>query len=409
MEYINGLLNKKRKDLTIREAALVVRYNELLKKVADNKMDESQIEETLQNELEQAKKFRKNSLSNVTTEPGAAAEFVPESVTVGELINISDQKAEYSFLQAFEGTHRELESERTNVPIKGRAKKGIVKGEQTKTDEFKKAKETLAALNSDKISLDAQQLYNNGQISNQLATFSVIEIEALLLGDVKEGITLEIADAIINADNTLGNGTTASGNINFKELKKAEIEALPGYATDNRIVFKKGLRAIGLSGAEGKTKLNIGTLTGVDDIIDLQALVSSSSSPLKKIIIMDSQTYFRLMKLEDFKNASKNGQASTIYTGAITNIAGSDLFVTNLIPLTDADGKVSTTAANNVCGTIIVCDPIVIQHGTHGELKTNFEEDFAVSSIAEAYLYWAMNDINGKDSQNFVAVGYGCI
>ena len=124
---------------------------------------------------------------------------------------------------------------------------------------------------------------------------------------------------------------------------------------------------------------------------------------------MDSQTYYRLLEKDDFKNAAKNGRESTIYTGAITNIAGSDLFVTDIIPLTGEDGKVSTDAEDNVCGTIIVVDPIVLQHGDFGQLMTNYEDDFAVSSLAEAYIYWAMKDINGKDNKNFVAVGYGCI
>jgi hypothetical protein len=122
---------------------------------------------------------------------------------------------------------------------------------------------------------------------------------------------------------------------------------------------------------------------------------------------MDVLTYYAYMKQADFKDAAKNGRNSTIYTGAITNIAGSDLFVTDLIPLTDVDGKVSATGGDNVCGTIIVCDVTVIQHGSFGEIRTNNEVDFAVSQLLEAAGYWGMNNINDKFAAlNFVAVGY---
>ena len=57
-------------------------------------------------------------------------------------------------------------------------------------------------MNSDKVALDEKMVYANGAISNQLATFSIVEVEALLIGDVREGVTLAIADAMINADDS---------------------------------------------------------------------------------------------------------------------------------------------------------------------------------------------------------------
>jgi N4-gp56 family major capsid protein len=129
-------------------------------------------------------------------------------------------------------------------------------------------------------------------------------------------------------------------------------------------------------------------------------------NPADKIIIMDQKTYYAMMKQADFKDAAKNGKQSTIYSGAITNIAGSDLFVTDLIPLTGATGKV--LVSGNTKGTIIVCDVTVLQHGSFGEIRSNNEVDFAVSQLLEAAGYWGMNNINGKDSKNFVAVGYNC-
>ena len=109
-----NLLNKNFKDLDMRQLALVTRYNNLVKQ----ELSDEEIEQKLNNELEEAKALRKNSVTNVTSKAGAAAEFVPESVTVASLIDLSDD-AELNFLKMFNPFAQALASQVTKIPIIG--------------------------------------------------------------------------------------------------------------------------------------------------------------------------------------------------------------------------------------------------------------------------------------------------
>ena len=109
-----NLLNKNFKDLDMRQLALVTRYNNLVKQ----ELSDEEIEQKLNNELEEAKTLRKNSVTNVTSKAGAAAEFVPESVTVASLIDLSDD-AELNFLKMFNPFAQALASQVTKIPIIG--------------------------------------------------------------------------------------------------------------------------------------------------------------------------------------------------------------------------------------------------------------------------------------------------
>jgi hypothetical protein len=276
--------------------------------------------------------------------------------------------------------------------------------EQSSSASFRVAKEGIQNANSDKCEIVTSKLYNNVQFTEELSRYSVIQLEALFLGKLKAGLLLDMANAIINGDTA-----NTTSNINNKGTAPSTTYG-SSYNQLSEYAFDNGLRKIGLAGADGVTKINVGTLAGADDIIDLQALVTSTMNPQRKIVLMDSSTYYTLMKKDDFKKASDNGKNSTIYTGAITNIAGSDIFVTGLISKADNTGSISiTTPANNVTGTIIVFDVAVIQHGDFDVLQFNNEKDFAVSSLLEVMGFRGFSNINGKDGVNFVAVGYNCV
>jgi len=164
------------------------------------------------------------------------------------------------------------------------------------------------------------------------------------------------------------------------------------------------LRKSALKGT--KSSIDIGTIEGANDIFKLQGLTTSTSAPGQKIILMDLATYYAFLEKEDFKDAAKNGKNSTIYTGAITNIAGSDLFVTDLLSKAGADGLVSKTSSENTTGTIIVFDVTAIQHGDFEELFFNTEDDFAIGTLLEAFGFWGFANLQGKDGLNFVSIGY---
>jgi len=222
----NSLLPKDFKELNVRELALVVRYNTLLQKG----MSEEELEETLQNESNIAKELRKNSLTNVSTVPGAAADFVPESVTLASLIDLSSDKG-VGFLSIFSPYGQTLASKKTTIPLIGTEEMAIVKDEVTPVAKFREAKEALQSANSARVSIEAKKLYTNIVVSDELATFSIIQLEALFIARLRRSITKSIANAILNSDDS------KVGNVNSKET--ADASTLPEFTTSSSYRFGK--------------------------------------------------------------------------------------------------------------------------------------------------------------------------
>lgn len=392
--YINSLKSKNYSDLTTREFALLVRENHLSKQLTteDGSVDTEAVMTQLHNEFNKA--IELNSVANVTTTAGGAKELVPDTVVSSSLIDLGKIDHNVAFLSALAGRHT-LKAKSETVPVVGRPGKAVILPEIGSSDTIRKAKEGIQSLNSSKIKIEAKKLYNSVILSLELERYSVVELEAILVSRIKAGMLLSMADAIINGD------TETTNNINHKG---ANINTLTGYEAQARFNYDNGLRKVALNGTH--TSIDIGTIDGANDILALQSRVTSTSDPSKKIILMDQSTYYGFLMHDDFKNAAKNGLNSTIYTGATTNIAGSDIFVTDLLAKAGADGKVSKTTSENTTGTIIVLDVTAIQHGDFDELKYNSTSDFAIGTLLEAYGFWGFANLQGQDGLNFVAIGY---
>lgn len=393
--YFNSLIKKNFRELTTNELSLLVRHNTLSKKF-DN---EDEVMETLENEFTEAKTLRKNSITNTSGDAGSAGDLVPESVTVGSIIDLNTSAESFAFMSKLMG-RQQLRSKKDTVPVIGRPSKGKIISESLSTAKFREAKEWLQSANTSKIDIESKKVYNNILLTDELDRFSIIELEALFIGRLKDWILLSIADAIINADS---DDTTT--NINYKGTKPSEVSALD-YEKEARYVYDNGLRKVALAGDDGESKMDIGTPAGVDDIFALQSMVTSTSNPSKKIVLMDQASYYAYMAKEDFKDAAKNGLKSTIFSGALTNIAWSDIFVTDLIAKAGTDGLVSATAAENLTGSILVLDVTTIQHGDYENLMFNSDQDFAIGKLLEAYGYRGFANLQGKDDKVFVAIGY---
>lgn len=393
--YFNSIKSKKAHELTTRELSLLVREN-ALNKMFKNEAGEVDTEAVMnQLETEYNKAVELNSVANVTTQAGGAKELVPENVMLSSLIDLGNISSNYAFLSALTGKHT-LTAQTQTVPILGRPGKARVLSEMLNSDQIRKAKDGIQKANSDKIKIEAKKIYNSVIMSVELQKYSVVELDAILVSKIKVGMLLSMADSIINGDTETG-----TGNVNYKG---GSVNSITGYESEARFVFDNGLRKSALKGT--KSSIDIGTIEGANDIFKLQGLTTSTSAPGQKIILMDLATYYAFLEKEDFKDAAKNGKNSTIYTGAITNIAGSDLFVTDLLSKAGADGLVSKTSSENTTGTIIVFDVTAIQHGDFEELFFNTEDDFAIGTLLEAFGFWGFANLQGKDGLNFVSIGY---
>lgn len=152
----------------------------------------------------------------------------------------------------------------------------------------------------------------------------------------------EQADAFaLNADGT----DAATGNIN---LDDADPAATMYYLSNGQ----DGIRHQFLV---DKTTQGVDVAAAIDDahMSEMLALLGKYAlDPAQCRIVPDVKTYLSMLALTNVVTVDKYGQNATIVTGELARYRGIPVLPSASMPLTEADGKVSTTAANNVKGQI---------------------------------------------------------
>jgi len=227
----------------------------------------------------------------------------------------------------------------------------------------------------------------------------MVDLIPIALRRLSEGFLYTTAIGVLNGD-------SANTTTNINTFGTAPATAFPAGLLDPRAYFNNSLRKLAIAGTEGVTKINVGTPNGADDFFDALKVISFGGNPSDYIAIMDNKTYFTYMKNDDFKDYSKNGKASTITTGAMTNIAGIDLFVTDVMPLTDANGVVNDTPADNTQGSIVITKRNSIQHGFFGNVKFDIREDLQRGVLVEDVADFGFENISYMKDRNETVLLY---
>jgi len=91
----------------------------------------------------------------------------------------------------------------------------------------------------------------------------------------------------------------------------------------------------------------------------------------------------------------------------MTNIAGMDLFVTDLLLLSTAAGVVdASTPANNTQGSVIICKRNTIQHGFFGNVAYDIKEDLQRGVLVESIADFGFENICQTASRNEAVLMY---
>jgi hypothetical protein len=152
---------------------------------------------------------------------------------------------------------------------------------------------------------------------------------------------------VLNGDTT----ATATGNINLDDAAPA--------ATKHYLAFD-GIRHVGLvdnaaNGRDAAGLLSVALLNGQRGLmIDSANLVDWGHpiDPMDLVHVADPETADRAALLDEVLTVDKYGQGATILNGELARVLGSPLVSSIAQPKTEADGKVSTTAANNIRGQV---------------------------------------------------------
>lgn len=367
------------------------------------KVNKADAEQLIEKELKQVEvEWQKANEVMHSTNTGFGEELIPASVTIKSVMDVISENKKFAFLDALRPWLHPTEelSLSTIVPIIGEpwfARKANKWTTGAYAPATPSANQRYA---TDKINIAQQPLYFGVGIEHELWCYSVLDLIAKLNKDVAFVYGQTIADAILNADSN----PWATGNINSDD--QLATTWLSDGALDRRFIYDGSLRDVGLGTVWANA--SIGTLT-FDDFVGLMALMDASTMPSDMIAIMDNGTYYKLMTLDEFKDKAQNGVSSVITTGAITNIAWVDIFVTEYMRKADTDGKINTlVTTGNVTGTIQLVRRNAVQHGFGCQIQTVVQR----GSLEQGRMFEAMGDFgfavvsNKVWRGNYTVTGY---
>lgn len=170
-----------------------------------------------------------------------------------------------------------------------------------------------------------------------------------------------IANMIVNGDTV----TAATGNINSDD--QAPATTFADGANDDSLLLD-GARKAAIS--NGNT-VAIGTFDS-DDVLSVKAKLGKTyMSKLKDVaFVTDPYTYNTMLKDDAIKLAINTDLSATVDGGYRQTLFGSDLINNGLMPLTEADGKVSKTAGSNTKGQLLAIYKPAFFHGFGAAPKT---------------------------------------
>lgn len=282
-----------------------------------------------------------------TTQTGYGKELVPVNVLSDEVLDMTIEEAD--LLSFLPGDHGRNMNATEKVPMIGEP------GYFTGNSEWDGTATTVPVgthkTPTAEITITQAPLIMNIPISKRLLNYSITDLESHIKTAISKAAARTVTAMIINADAETG----ATGNVNSDDQAPATTYGATHYSLQS----DHGIRELAINGT-GLT-VNVGTLTR-GDFVSLENVLGDLFGE-DCLWIMNRKAYNATTALDDFSDASKRGEASTINGNAVANIDGADVFVTREMQLAEADGKLSATASNNTLGQIGLLWTPSVQYG----------------------------------------------
>lgn len=216
---------------------------------------------------------------------------------------------------------------------------------------------TTSKAGTDDIVLTAKKYSSSVYASGELDDDSIINIRTYL-GDKMAKSYAELIDKVwYNGDVV----TAGTGNVNSDDGAPAAWS----YFLHQDGLIKKAI-------ANSKT-VNAGALDLADIRAMRKALGNKGLNPSDLILVPSTDVYFKLLGLTQAETVEKFGGRATVVNGVISAIDGIEVLPTSLIGNAEADGKISTTAANNTTGRMLLAYKPSLQHGFKRNLQVYTE------------------------------------
>lgn len=202
---------------------------------------------------------------------------------------------------------------------------------------------------SQRVQVDAKKFIIHQMWSGEMEEDSLIPFVPFLRRQA--GLALaHYSDALIlNGDTT----NAATGNINLDDADPADTKYYLAFdGIRHAALVDNTANAVDAAGGVSLALLN--SLRG--KLLDTARLVDwgHPADANDLVYVCDPETADRIAMLDEVITVDKYGAQATVLTGEVGRVLGHPLVVSMAISKTEADGKVSTTAANNTKGQVVL-------------------------------------------------------
>lgn len=201
---------------------------------------------------------------------------------------------------------------------------------------------------SNRVNVVAKKMLINQIWTYELEEDSIIPFIPFIRANIASSLAFYSDAVLLNGDTT----NAATGNINSDDADPAD--------TKYYLAFD-GIRHVGLvdntaNGVNAAGAVSLALLSGLKGkMLDASYAIDwghpARSSDL--IYVCDPQTADSIALLDQVVTVDKFGPQATVLTGQVGAILGSPVISTVAMGLTEADGKISDTPANNVKGQVV--------------------------------------------------------
>ncbi len=281
-----------------------------------------------------------------STNSGYGAEFVPEATLAQEIYNLVPTQS--SLLGALPNNLGFGLPKTYKQPINGLSNSDLLftgKSEWTTGDKITSGDGTKQPTKVAQI--DQASFIAKVDVSDELLRRGIPAVEAYLRARLAEGMAMTCEALIINADSETG----STGNVNSDD--GAPTSGLYHLQSDHGIRELMINNGFGVSG---------GTLDESDFVSMFQKL-NGYYTPEDCLMLMNQQTWLKMSGLSEVVTRDKMGDLATNLRGLVGAYKGVPVLGHRYVPNTEADGKVSTTPANNTKGQILAINKRGVHFG----------------------------------------------
>jgi len=289
---------------------------------------------------EETMAYRRATLAMDTAESGFGSQLVGAQY-VGELWDAARRESRlYGLIESFEMT-----DPTAYLPVEVDIPEMLFVTENTANNS---SNYSTVKTGSNRVQVDAKKFLIHQMWSGEMEEDSIIPFIPFLRRQAAASIAHYSDSLVLNGDNT----NAATGNINLDDADPAD--------TKHYLAFD-GIRHASLvdntgnaNDAGGGVSLSaLHMLRG--DMIDTTRFVDwgHPADANDLVYVSDPETADRIALLDELLTVDKYGPQATVLTGEVAKIARHPLVVSMAMSKTEADGKVSTTANNNVKGQVV--------------------------------------------------------